>query len=115
MSAGEEVLQASEQFYAALDRFLNGDSEPMMEVWSHGPDVKRCIRPLVGKLAGRRSGQCGSSLPEAKSLLSPPRLGDAPEGRRRLDSNLLPVLPRASFFRRAIPLARQRCPRYTEQ
>jgi ketosteroid isomerase-like protein len=27
------------QFYAALERFLNGDSEPMMEVWSHGPDV----------------------------------------------------------------------------
>ena len=39
MSTEEEVLQASEQFYAALDRFLNGDSEPMMEVWSHGPDV----------------------------------------------------------------------------
>jgi ketosteroid isomerase-like protein len=39
MSTEEEVLQASEQFYAALDRFLNGDSKPMMEVWSHGPDV----------------------------------------------------------------------------
>jgi ketosteroid isomerase-like protein len=39
MSAEEEVLQASEQFYAALDRFLDGDAEPMMEVWSHGPDV----------------------------------------------------------------------------
>jgi hypothetical protein len=32
-TAEEEVLQASEQFYAAVDRFLNGDSEPMMEVW----------------------------------------------------------------------------------
>lgn len=39
MSTEEEVRQASEQFYAALNRFLNGDTEPMMEVWSHGPDV----------------------------------------------------------------------------
>src|SRR5687767_507080 len=39
MSTEEEVRQASEQFYAALNRFLNGDTEPMMEVWSHGPEV----------------------------------------------------------------------------
>ena len=35
----EEVFQASEQFYAALESFLNGDAKPMIEVWSHGPDV----------------------------------------------------------------------------
>ena len=34
-----EVLQASEQFHAALERFLNGYSEPMMEVWTHELDV----------------------------------------------------------------------------
>ncbi len=32
MSTEEEVRQASEQFYAALKHFLNGDTEPMMEV-----------------------------------------------------------------------------------
>ena len=49
MSTEEEVLQASEQFYAALDRFLNGDSEPMMGVWSHGPDVTEGGNWLAGE------------------------------------------------------------------
>lgn len=34
-----EVHQASDRFYAALNRMLNGDSGPMMEVWSHTSDV----------------------------------------------------------------------------
>jgi ketosteroid isomerase-like protein len=48
MSAEEEVRQASEQFYAALNRFLNGDTEPMMEVWSHGSDVT-AMHPVPGR------------------------------------------------------------------
>ena len=39
MTVEYEIRQASEQFYAALNRVVNGDSGPMMEVWSHGPDV----------------------------------------------------------------------------
>ena len=35
----DEVHQASDRFYAALNRTLNGDSGPMMEVWSHTSDV----------------------------------------------------------------------------
>jgi hypothetical protein len=52
MSAGEEVLQASEQFYAALGRFLNGDSKPMTEIWSHGPDVTAMHSAPTGWLGG---------------------------------------------------------------
>ncbi len=51
MSTEEEVRQASEQFYAALNRFLNCDTEPMMEVWSHGPDVT-AMHPVPGRQVG---------------------------------------------------------------
>src|SRR5215210_3225694 len=39
MAVEDEVRQASEQFYAALNSMLNGDTGPMMEVWSHGSDA----------------------------------------------------------------------------
>jgi ketosteroid isomerase-like protein len=51
MSTEEEVLQASEQFYAALNRFVNGDCKPMMEVWSHAPDVT-AMNPVPGRQVG---------------------------------------------------------------
>jgi ketosteroid isomerase-like protein len=35
----DEVRQASERFYVALNSVLNGDLGPMVEVWSHGSDV----------------------------------------------------------------------------
>ena len=37
--AANEVHQASDRFYAALSRVLQGDAGPMMEVWSHTSDV----------------------------------------------------------------------------
>ncbi len=46
MALEDEIRQASEQFYAALNRTINGDPEPMMEVWSHGSDV--AIMPPSG-------------------------------------------------------------------
>ena len=39
MTVEDEIRQASERFYAALNRTLNGDPGPMMEVWSHGSEV----------------------------------------------------------------------------
>jgi len=39
MALEDEIRQASEHFYAALNRAINGDPGPMMEVWSHGSDV----------------------------------------------------------------------------
>ena len=51
MAIEDEIRQASEQFYAALNREINGDPGPMMEVWSHGPDVT-ALHPLGGRETG---------------------------------------------------------------
>ena len=53
MAVEDEIRQASEQFYAALNRTINGDPAPMMEVWSHGPDVTT-MHPLGGRETGWR-------------------------------------------------------------
>jgi ketosteroid isomerase-like protein len=47
----DEIRQASEQFYAALNRMLNGDPGPIMEVWSHDSDVAT-MHPLGGRETG---------------------------------------------------------------
>jgi ketosteroid isomerase-like protein len=39
MTLEDEIRQASEQYYAALNRVLNSDPGQMMEVCSHGSDV----------------------------------------------------------------------------
>ena len=51
MSTEDEVRQASDQFYAALNRMLNGDAGPMMEVWSHNSDVTT-MHPVEGQQVG---------------------------------------------------------------
>jgi ketosteroid isomerase-like protein len=51
MAAEDEVRQASEQFYAALNRTLNGDPGPMMEVWAHGSDVS-AMHPFGSRSLG---------------------------------------------------------------
>ena len=53
MAVEDEIRQASEQFYAALNRTINGDSGSMMEVWSHGSDVT-ALHPLGGRETGWR-------------------------------------------------------------
>ena len=52
MAAEDEVRQASEQFYAALNRVLEeGDAGPMEEIWSHGSDVS-AMHPFGGRMLG---------------------------------------------------------------
>ena len=51
MGTEDEVRQASEQFYAALNRALNGDPGPMEEIWSHGSDVS-AMHPFGGRMLG---------------------------------------------------------------
>src|SRR5215212_10932511 len=51
MAVEEEIQQASEQFYAALNRAINGDPGPIMEIWSHGSDVTT-LHPLGGRETG---------------------------------------------------------------
>src|SRR5919112_4770142 len=53
MAVEDEIRQASEQFYAALNRTINGDTGPMMEIWSHGSDVTT-LHPLGGRETGWR-------------------------------------------------------------
>ena len=53
MAVEDEIRQTSEQFYAALNRTINGDSGSMMEVWSHGSDVT-ALHPLGGRETGWR-------------------------------------------------------------
>jgi ketosteroid isomerase-like protein len=51
MATEDEVRQASDQFYAALNRMANGDARPMMEVWSHSSDVTT-MHPIGGREVG---------------------------------------------------------------
>jgi len=51
MSTEDEVRQASDRFYAALNRMGNGDAGPMMEVWSHSSDVTT-MHPIGGREVG---------------------------------------------------------------
>jgi ketosteroid isomerase-like protein len=51
MSAEDEVREASDQFYAALNRMANGDAGPMMGVWSHTSDVST-MHPIGGREVG---------------------------------------------------------------
>jgi hypothetical protein len=39
MSREDEIRKASAQFYVALNRMLNGDAQPLSDIWSHGPTV----------------------------------------------------------------------------
>jgi ketosteroid isomerase-like protein len=51
MAFDEEIRHASEQFYAAINRAINGAPGSMMEVWSHGSDVTT-LHPLGGRETG---------------------------------------------------------------
>jgi hypothetical protein len=46
-----EVRQASQEFYAALNRMFQGDLAPMAAVWSHGADGTN-----MGPFGGRQVG-----------------------------------------------------------
>src|ERR671916_157941 len=52
MAAEDEVRQASERFYAALNRVLEeSDTGPMEEIWSHSSDVS-AMHPFGGRMVG---------------------------------------------------------------
>ncbi|HEX5727490.1 MAG TPA: nuclear transport factor 2 family protein [Longimicrobiaceae bacterium] len=39
MSTEQQIRDCVDRFYAALDQALNGDPEPMLALWSHGPEA----------------------------------------------------------------------------
>jgi hypothetical protein len=64
MAAEDEVRQASERFYAALNSTLDGDRSPTEQIWSHGSDVS-AMHPTGGRMLGwEEVGPPGSGLPK---------------------------------------------------
>jgi len=51
MAAEDDVREASQQFYAALNRMLNGDASAMTDIWSHGAAVTT-MHPIGGREVG---------------------------------------------------------------
>lgn len=51
MSIEDEVREASKQFYAALNRMLNGDAAPLADIWSHSAAVTT-MHPIGGRQIG---------------------------------------------------------------
>jgi len=51
MSTEGEVRKASKQFYAGLNRMLNGDADPLQDIWSHGTAVT-AMHPIGGLHVG---------------------------------------------------------------
>ena len=47
----QAARQASDRFYEALNRMVNGDAEPMSSVWSHRDDVTT-MHPIGGREVG---------------------------------------------------------------
>ena len=67
MAAEDEIRQASEQFYAALNRALDGDSGPMEGIWSHGSDLS-AMHPFGGRMVGWE--EVGASWEQAAQAFS---------------------------------------------
>jgi ketosteroid isomerase-like protein len=51
MSTEDDVRKASEHFYAALSRMVNGDSGSLANIWSHGAAVTT-MHPIGGREVG---------------------------------------------------------------
>ena len=51
MSTENEVRNASEKFYAALNHMVNGDAGPLADIWSHNPTVT-AMHPIGGREVG---------------------------------------------------------------
>ena len=51
MSTEEEVRQASEKFYAAINSMVTGDAAPLSDIWSHSASVTT-MHPIGGRQVG---------------------------------------------------------------
>jgi ketosteroid isomerase-like protein len=51
MSTENEVRKASEQFYATVNRMVNGDAGPLADIWSHSAAVTT-MHPIGGREVG---------------------------------------------------------------
>jgi ketosteroid isomerase-like protein len=51
MSVEDDVRKASQKFYAALNRMVNGDGTSMADIWSHSSTVTT-LHPIGGREVG---------------------------------------------------------------
>jgi ketosteroid isomerase-like protein len=51
MTTEDDVRAVSDRFYDALQQMVNGDTDPMSEVWSHRDDVTT-MHPIGGREVG---------------------------------------------------------------
>src|SRR6476469_6092364 len=51
MAIENDVRAASEEFYSALNRMLNGDAGPLGDIWSHSATVTT-MHPIGGREVG---------------------------------------------------------------
>ena len=51
MTIENDVRAASEKFYSALNRMLNGDASPLGDIWSHSANVTT-MHPIGGREVG---------------------------------------------------------------
>ena len=51
MDNDPEVRKASDQFYAALNKMINGDPSHLANIWSHGANVTT-MHPIGGRQVG---------------------------------------------------------------
>ena len=81
MSAENEVLKASDQFYAALNRLFNGNADFMEDIWSHNSSVT-ALHAIGGRVVGwdnvRESYQDVAQIAE--------------EGQVKLDDQIIQVI-----------------------
>lgn len=70
MSTKDEVRKASEQFYAAVNRMLNGDSAPLADIWSRSAALTT-MHPIGGRQVG------WDKVRESMGAISPDRLRGA--------------------------------------
>jgi ketosteroid isomerase-like protein len=80
MSTEDEVRKASEQFYTALNRMVNGDALPLADIWSQGAGVTT-MHPIGGREVGW--DKVRASFAQVAEIAS--------EGRIRLDDQLIRV------------------------
>ena len=81
MSAENEVHEASDQFYAALNRLFNGNADSMEGIWSHNSSVT-VLHPIGGRSVGwdnvRESYQDAAQIAE--------------EGHVKLDDQIIQII-----------------------
>ena len=51
MSTEDEVRNASNQFYAALNKMVNGSAQSLSDIWSHNSEVTT-MHPIGGRQVG---------------------------------------------------------------